>query len=165
MRYNGPANSNDRLRGLALDSANNVYVTGVSVGVGSGGDFLTLKISPAGTLVRSMRFAQQGAGTDDAKAIAVDSSDNVYVTGSSSNAFLTLKYDPNGNLLWVQGYRAPTTSEFPVAMKIDPSGNVLIAGVRSSVSNRNDYGLIMYHPSGTFLLEALYNGPANGNDN
>src|SRR5438477_3083390 len=113
-RFNGSINGNDRLRGLALDSANNVYVTGVSPGVGTGGDFVTLKINPLGTILRLMRFGQQGSGMDDAKARAVASGDNVYMTGTSRNAFVTLKYDCNGNLLWVTGYRPPGSTEFPV---------------------------------------------------
>src|SRR5262249_46586357 len=113
VRINGPLSGNDRLRGMVLDSANNVLVTGTSAGPsGTGDDFVTLKINPAGTVIASARFAQAGAGADDPRAIAVDANDNVYVTGSSSNAFVTVKYDSNLNQLWVTGYRPPGTNEF-----------------------------------------------------
>ena len=41
--YNGPGNSDDYARALGLDAADNVYVTGLSYGSGTGYDFATIK--------------------------------------------------------------------------------------------------------------------------
>lgn len=45
MRYDGPANDDDKAHAIAVDDAGNVYVTGESEGVGTGLDFATIKYS------------------------------------------------------------------------------------------------------------------------
>lgn len=44
-RYNGPANNKEGAYALAVDGDGNVYVTGQSVGNGTGGDIVTIKYS------------------------------------------------------------------------------------------------------------------------
>ncbi|MBN1211309.1 MAG: SBBP repeat-containing protein [candidate division Zixibacteria bacterium] len=45
-KFNGPGNGEDDLAALALDNDGNIYVTGLSDGVGSDCDFATIKYSP-----------------------------------------------------------------------------------------------------------------------
>ena len=93
-RYDGPGNSWDTARAIALDASNNVYVTGSSLANG-GTDYATIKYNGIGQEEWVVRYAGSKEGDDDAFAIAVDSSGNVYVTGNSGTYnidYATIKY-------------------------------------------------------------------------
>jgi hypothetical protein len=95
-RYNGPGNAVDRAVALAVDGSGNVYVTGESAGAGFVTDFATVKYSGLGVGQWVARYEGPGDTFDDATAIALDSSDNVHVTGSSvelgGRVWATIKY-------------------------------------------------------------------------
>jgi 3-isopropylmalate dehydratase small subunit len=95
-RYNGPANSADYGRAIALDSLGNIYVTGNSLGIGSGYDYATVAYDSAGTELWVARYNGPANGWDTATAIAVDTAGSVYVTGTSNatvgNEYATIKY-------------------------------------------------------------------------
>ena len=96
-RYNGPVNSGDGAKAIALDSTGNVYVTGYSFGSGTYTDYATVKYDTDGNEVWAARYNGPGNHHDQAQAIAVDSSGNVYVTGDSMGSgtyfdYATIKY-------------------------------------------------------------------------
>jgi len=80
-RYNGLGNSADEAHALAVDESGNVYVTGRSLGSGTSNDYTTIKYDASGMEQWVARYNGPGNGSDQAWAIAVDSSRNVYVTG------------------------------------------------------------------------------------
>ncbi len=95
--YSGFGNNNDFTSGLAVDTSNNVIVTGGSVGDGTTNDYLTIKYSGAGVPLWTNRYNGPGNGDDRAWAVAVDHSGDVIVTGHSSGTgsgydFATIKY-------------------------------------------------------------------------
>src|SRR5262249_24465746 len=96
-RYNGPQNSADEADAIAIDSADNVYVTGKSIGSGTDYDYATVKYDSFGQEQWVARYNGPGNGFDEAVAIAVDGAGNVYVTGKSvrSSGNLTVEVTRN----------------------------------------------------------------------
>jgi len=95
-RYNGPGNDYDYAHALAVDGSGNVFVTGFSWS-GTSYDYATIKYSPSGDTLWVRRYDGPGNGTDEANALAVDGSGNVYVTGYSAGSgtfedYATIKY-------------------------------------------------------------------------
>src|ERR1039457_7084310 len=82
-RYNGPGNGGDFAYAAAVDSSNNVIVTGYSDGGGYNHDYATIKYSSAGVPLWTNLYNGPGNGGDFAYAVAVDTSNNVIVTGYS----------------------------------------------------------------------------------
>jgi uncharacterized delta-60 repeat protein len=82
-RYNGPGNSSDHAKSIAVDRGGNVYVTGRSYGSGTSPDYATIKYNSTGVERWVARYNGPGDGEDNAYALAVDGGGNVYVTGCS----------------------------------------------------------------------------------
>jgi len=172
-RYNGPGNFYDYGQAIAVDNSGNVYVTGYSYGIGTRQDYATVKYAPDGTQLWVARYNGPGNSYDYVQAIAVDSSGNVYVTGRSMGSatvhdydYATVKYDTNGNELWVARYNGPANSyDIAEAIAVDGSGDVYVTG-RSVGSGTSyyDYATVKYAPDGTQLWVARYNGPGNSSD-
>src|SRR5262245_16357618 len=108
-RYNGPGNAADTARAIAVDASGNVFVTGTSIGISD--DYATIKYSNAGTPLPTKRYNGSGKAGDTARAIAVETSGNVFVTGSSWGTgglydYATIKYSNAGVPLWTNYYDA-----------------------------------------------------------
>ncbi|RCK74541.1 MAG: Cell surface protein [Ignavibacteriae bacterium] len=174
-RYNGPGNGNDRATAMAVDGSGNVYVTGSSVGSGTGYDYATIKYNSSGVQQWVARYNGPGNDEDGAIAISVDGSGNVYVTGKSAGSgtrydYATIKYNSSGVQQWVARYNGPVNyDDYSKAIAVDGSGNVYVTGMSVSTitypSNYDyDYATIKYNSSGVQQWVARYNGPANYND-
>jgi len=169
-RFNGLGNANDTPSGLATDSSNNVYVTGYSMGSGSSLDYATVKYSSSGIAAWTNRFNGQGNGDDKAVGVAVDASNNVYVTGSSTSAgngldYATIKYSSGGTASWTNRYSGPVNGDdIPIGLTVDRNGNVYVAGYSAGSSSGLDYATIKYSTAGVALWTNRYNGPTSGTD-
>ena len=169
-RYNGPANSFDEAHAVAVDANGNVVVTGYSYNANfTNADYYTAKYAAAdGALLWEKRYNGPANSDDVANAVAVDSSGNVVVTGSSSSGspnyiidYYTAKYAAkDGALLWEKHSNGGGQ-----AVTVDGSGNVVVTGSSDSESNRSDYYTAKYAAAdGALLWEQRYNGPANASD-
>ena len=169
-RYNGPANSSDYTRGIAVDDSGNVYVTGESFGPGTERDYATIKHNPSGQEEWVARYNGPGNGTDAAYAMAVDGSGNVYVTGTSVGTtfpdfdYATIKYNSAGQEQWVARYNSPGNGDDgATGIAIDGSGNVYVTGGSlDPITNYEQYVTIKYNSGGQEQWDASYNGPYNG---
>ena len=154
--YNGTGNSYDRCLSIAASNSGNVYVTGYSVGVNGNKDYLTIKYSSTGNLIWSRRYNGIGNGDDYAYSIAIDDSQNVYVTGFSigNNTdfdFLTIKYNSNGDAKWIKRYNDPgNLNDYANSVLVDKSGNVIVSGTSYGCTT------VKYNPSGDTLWVRHY---------
>ncbi|MBN2020829.1 MAG: SBBP repeat-containing protein [Sedimentisphaerales bacterium] len=166
-RYNGPGSADDDVVAIALDGSNNVFVAGSTFSNDSSYDYTTVKYDPNGNLLWEMRYNGPDNRSDFAKAMAIDGSGNVYVTGGSlsdSNGmdYATVKYDPCGIQLWASRYNY-TDNDFDQAsdITVDNSGNVYVTGGSFSYVNGQDYATVKYNSSGTQLWASRYDGTAH----
>jgi hypothetical protein len=160
-RYNGPGNSRDDAYDIAIDMSGNTYVTGISFAGVTGYDYTTLAYDSNGKELWVMRYNGHGNGTDFARAIALDASGNVYVTGYSEGVesredYTTVAYDPSGKELWVVRYDGPGNDmDRASAIATDLSGNVYVTGESYGIGTDRDYATIKYSQKGpTQILQA-----------
>jgi hypothetical protein len=102
-------------------------------------------------------------------AIAVDKANSVYVTGFSSGTnsaydIVTMKYDNNGNMLWLAQYSGPGGGDAEGnAIAVDAAGNVYVAGYETLAGGGTEMVTIKYapgpfltmQPNGSLLLQAV----------
>jgi hypothetical protein len=156
-----------------LDKAGNVFVTGQACYLYDNNyydtvSFGTYKANTNGSWVWTNQFPPVGPFSASAGlAIAVDSGSNCYVTGyspgtNSNNDIVTIKYDPNGNQVWLQRYNGPGNgNDAGNAIAVDNNGNVYVTGYDTTTAGGTEMVTIKYSPvtlqrraDGTVLLQA-----------
>ena len=140
-RFDGPVGEDDKAIGLAVDKNQSVYVTGevsVQSGVSYLKDFATIKYSTNGDSLWTKYYDGPAYSSDSPVGISIDMDNNIYVTGASYNYganfstnldYATIKYNSNGDSLWVQRYDAADLDDTPQAITVDKSGNVYVTGL------------------------------------
>ncbi|MDQ3019958.1 MAG: SBBP repeat-containing protein [Bacteroidota bacterium] len=162
-RYNGLGNSADYAYSIAVGNSGNVFIAGSSTDSGSFFDYATIKYNSAGVEQWSARYNGPGNIHDEALSIAIDSLDNVYVTGYSygigtSTDYATIKYNSAGDSLWVARYNGPANDEdYAFSIAVDNSGNIFVTGSSNGGTTNNDYSTIKYNEAGVQKWVARYN--------
>jgi hypothetical protein len=168
--YDGPADSTDLGQDLAIDGSGNVNVTGYSFGSGTNYDYVTIKYLPNGDTAWVRRYNGLGNGSDYARAIAVDNSGNVYVTGYSTGSgtgqdYATIKYLSNGDTAWVRRYNGSGSGmDQAGAIAVDNFGNVYVTGASTGSGTGLDFATIKYLANGDSGWVMTYDGPAGGDE-
>ncbi|MES2592480.1 MAG: SBBP repeat-containing protein [Bacteroidota bacterium] len=176
-------------RSISTDTSGNILVTGdfynVSITFGtttlintvhvypSYNDIFVVKYDTSGSVL----WAKSGGGTsqDYGLSISTDVSGNILVTGKSVSSSITfgsttlnsasvyvVKYDGNGNLLWV---KSAGGTDGGMGISTDANGNVFIVGnfaspsitfgatilTKTGISSAQDIYVVKYDPSGNVL--------------
>ncbi len=170
-RYNPQDNFIDVPTAIALDSLENVYVTGrAAEGLTGGTFFATVKYNSAGVEQWAKEYGQ---GYDEAVAIAVNDSGNVFVTGYSYDYsgqrhlldYLTIKYNATGVQQWVRRYNGPGDGhDGATAIAMDGVGDIYVTGWSLGNGTNFDFATVKYNQAGDTLWLRRYDGPGMGPD-
>ena len=99
--------------------------------------------------------------------MVVDESNNVYIAGhtegtyegATSADYVTIKYDSDGNELWVGRYNGTGNwLDYPESLGVDGSGNVYVTGMSMAIDGQWDYATIKYDSDGKEMWVARYDG-------
>jgi uncharacterized delta-60 repeat protein len=134
-RLNGAGDYSDKFNCVATDASGNSYLSGYTVRTGVRKDYLTVKLNSSGDTLWSSTFNGTDSKDDEILAMTIDESGNCYVTGYSKDAqfqddIITIKYDPNGLVLWTSTYNNSLSGQDDQgnSICIDASGNIVVAG-------------------------------------
>jgi hypothetical protein len=155
--YDSTLSGDECAYAIAVDKGGNSYVTGWCAA-----GCLTIKYQPNGDTAWVRTYP--GAVT---YAVAVSGENDVYVTGTITNAgsggdYLTIKYEPDGSEGWVHQYNGPGNSgDVAVAIAVDIFGNVFVTGKSAAIETEADYLTIKYYAAGDTAWTRRYNGPGD----
>ncbi len=170
--YDGAGGNDDTGRGVAIDSAGNVLVTGTEINSNGTYAFHTIKYSAAnGTVLWSRNFNSADSSFFDPAGIVVDADGNAFVTGSSRPdnfkvTFYTVKYAAaNGNTLWEKTTDAPGGEDLVAKIGIDGAGNPVVTGSSEDEDFDTDFYTIKYNGAdGSTLWDRRLKGESDSGD-
>jgi hypothetical protein len=156
---------------VKCDFAGNVIVTG-KVQSTTNGQYqaATIKYNSAnGNIIWANRFTAGGSLEDITKRIAIDDSNNVYVTGYNYGAAnrdqIIVKYTPSGTLSWGASYNHPTYNGADEGQDLILRGRWLYTAGWVSGPTQKDYLILKYDRfTGEELWGKSYFGPSSGDD-
>ena len=154
----GVGDENVNRHSLGIDNSGNLYFTGYFNGTvdfdpgagtynltSSGYDIFVLKLDSSGDFVWAKKIG--GTGTDAGNGIALDSSNNVYITGYFNDTvdfdpgagtanlvsaglkdIFVLKLDSSGDFVWAKS-TGTANNDYGSAITTDSSGNVYTTGL------------------------------------
>ncbi|MCX6350580.1 MAG: SBBP repeat-containing protein, partial [Bacteroidetes bacterium] len=179
----GGATLDDNAYSVALDVSGNSYVTGsfkdtfydgktVQFTSSGGADIYLAKYSSVGKLIWSVKAG--GSSDDVGRAVAVDDSGNLFITGyfgSSSATFgstslsrtggfdmFVAKYDNSGNLIWVKSGGGSGASTIGNVIAVDAAFDVYVGGSFTSTTSVAGTSLTSSGASDIFLAKYDYLG-------
>jgi len=144
----GPAFAMD----IDIDDEGNIYITGSGYASWETyRDAVTIKYHPNGDTAWIRRYEGIANSDDAASGITVNDSGYVFVAGSTEipsyqRCSLLIKYDPNGNTVWVTVDSGSTAAYF---VGLDPLGNIYAAG----------NAITKYDPNGSPVWRREYGRP------
>lgn len=141
---------------VAVDSNSNVYVAYTAPPSSGVAGFVLIKLNSSGTHQWSRNINLSGSAQTRVRGIVIDSSDNIYTTGTVANEGFLLKYDSSGTFQWHRRQQSQATAN-PECRSFDIYWNgsdLYISGSNNSYTQATgaitkDLHCIKYSTSGT----------------
>ncbi len=159
--FDGGVSGDDIPSGVAIAPDGSVYVTGYSEKGPNAGvyNFFTAKYNgTTGVLIWSDVYSVTSGGDNQANALAIDATGDLYVTGSATNSsgnkdIYTIKYSGSastGQKVWERPFDgAAHGDDEGISVKVDSiDGNIIAAGTSLSNPGDHDITLIRYTSAG-----------------
>ena len=171
-RYTSAGNNIDKAEDMVIDASGNIYVVGTSFILGEGFNLVTLKYDNAGNLLWSNTYDGPNNSIDEGRAIAIDASGNVFVTGyvhvaAADYEIITIKYDANGVLQWAEQFDNNNDFDQGRDIVVDQNGDVYVtgSGVQNSSNGNTNILTVKYaNAGGSPIWSHEYNSASNGLD-
>jgi hypothetical protein len=134
---------------VKTDLLGNVIVAGGEKGKGTSVDFCTIKYDSLGNQLWHRTYNGPANQSDYIEGVAVDKYGSTYITGTANETtnlykIYTIKYDKDGNQVWLEKYPAYDTVSAPKAIIVDKNLNVYIAGEIGVAGYNNDIIVLKY---------------------
>jgi uncharacterized delta-60 repeat protein len=165
--FKGPGDNSDRFNKVISDGFGNFIGVGYTVKQENYRDILAVKFNANGDTLWWRTKNGKASGDDEAIAVGVDASGNVFVAGyqdndQRQNDIVVIKFDSVGTVLWDTTWDSPVSlDDVPADLKIDGSGNCFVGGSAEpdTVPGSSDYITIKYDPTGAILWSRQYSRP------
>lgn len=168
------------IAGVAVDSSDNIYITGTSNGTNVFGSSVTsgttdnifvVKLNSSGVV--QWVYTAGGGGRDRGRKIALDSSGNIYVVGyyqntvdfgggnvTSNQSFdvFLLKLNSSGTFQWVKSYGGSFGNDLGRDVAIDSSDNVYMLGAFRTTVNFGGGNVTSNGSADVFLVKLNSSG-------
>ena len=168
------------IAGVAVDSSDNIYITGTSNGTNVFGSSVTsgttdnifvVKLNSSGVV--QWVYTAGGGGRDRGRKIALDSSGNIYVVGyyqgtvdfgggnvTSNQSFdvFLLKLNSSGTFQWVKSYGGSSGNDLGRDVAIDSSDNVYMLGAFRTTVNFGGGNVTSNGSADVFLVKLNSSG-------
>jgi len=142
---------------MVIGPSENIYLVGNTGSFGAGGtDMFLLKFNSTGEILWNRTWG--GIDYDECNAIALDSSENIYLAGTTqsygagSTDMCLVKFSNDGNYIWNKTWGG-VSSEYCRDIEFDQSGNIYLAG-----DGGNDMCLVKFDHNGNYLWNKTFGG-------
>jgi hypothetical protein len=144
---------------IKVDLNFNVFITGSSVN----SKMLTIKYDSSGIEQWQRIYDGPGSGGDRSNDMKIDNLGNIIVTGvsfgsGSGSDYVTVKYNTNGDSLWVKTYNGTGNgNDEAYSLDLDEFDNAYVTGRSMNTGVGWDYVTIKYTTNGFQDWVAIYN--------
>jgi len=131
---------------MDIDRWRNVVVSATAEADG----YVTSKLDPGGNPVWTRRYTVSAGSVCFAVGQVIDEEGNIFILGDRGGISHTVKYGPDGSLLWEKyfdGEVVPSIA-YPRGIEVDPWGNVFVSSTSHYGPSRSKIHITSYDPEG-----------------